>query len=299
MIFRHTFTENAQRLDKALADLLHDFSRSRLQTAIDEGVVLLNGQPTERSLSIKSGDTIEIELDFFTRPRPAPEDISLDILFEDEYLLIINKPAGMTVHPDASSCSGTLVNAMLNHCKTADFMAMADESDRPGIVHRLDKDTSGAIVVAKSRKVQDAMKLAFQEHRIHKWYLAIIRGEMQPQNGTINLPIGPSPVSWRRRAILKTGGKEAVTEYETLRIGKKCSLVKIRLRTGRTHQIRVHFSHLGHPIIGDALYGGKTDGIPRQMLHSWHISFIHPIINERIKATAPPPDDFRTAALDI
>ena len=296
MIFRHTFTENAQRLDKALASLLPDYSRSRVQAAIDDGAVLLNGQPTDRSISVKSGDNVEIDLDFFARPRPAPEDIPLDILFEDEHLLIVNKPAGMTVHPDASSCSGTLVNAMLNHCRTADYMAMAEESDRPGIVHRLDKETSGAIIVAKSQKVQDALKLAFQEHKIHKWYLAIIRGAMQPPNGTINLPIGPSPVSWRRRAVLKTGGKEAITEYETLRIGRDSSLMKIRLHTGRTHQIRVHFSHLGHPILGDALYGGKADGIPRQMLHSWHISFIHPITGERIKATAPPPEDFRTVA---
>ena len=292
--------QSAERLDKFLASLLTDVSRSCIQEAIEQKAILLNGSPASKSTSLSAGDTIRIDAAFF-EPKPlTAEDIPLEILYEDDDVLVLNKQPGIAVHPAAGVKEHTLVNALLHHCTSPEFQTMASESDRPGIVHRLDKDTSGVMLVAKNSRSLAALKQAFQERHIQKWYLALVVGVVSPAKGRIELPIGRNPGDWRRRMVLMDStGKPAITEYETVASGKMCSMLKIHLLTGRTHQIRVHFSHLGYPVLGDALYGKRVpelEGLaPRQMLHAWRLAFPHPATGEIMRFQAPIPTDIKDA----
>jgi 23S rRNA pseudouridine1911/1915/1917 synthase len=287
--------QHGQRLDRALVDMVPEFSRSYLQQLIEAGQISLQGQVARKPAArVKVGDTVVIEL----RPTPQsqafkPQSIPLDVVFEDEHLLVINKPAGLVVHPAPGNWSGTLLNALLAH---DDCMALVP---RAGIVHRLDKDTSGLMVVAKSRAVMDALVGAIAARVVSRQYLAIAHGSWGgPATRTVDAAIGRDPRNRLRMAVvdLETqSGKPARTEFIVLDSVERGCLVRCILHTGRTHQIRVHMASLGHPLVADSLYGGGSGpGINRQALHAVRLAFTHPVTGEALVFEAPVPPDLTT-----
>ncbi len=285
---------DGSRLDAFLAGLMDDTSRSRIQLLIKEGGVLLNGKAESPSRKLRAGDEIVYSLDAL-RNDILPENMNLDVLHEDRDIIVLNKPAGLVVHPDPHTRNGTLVNALLAHCND-EYQLMMDDDARPGIVHRLDKDTSGVLVVAKNPAACSRLKEDFKEHKVRKIYLAVVSGCLSERSGEIRLPIGRHPRIKTRMAVVDEGGKEAWTEYRVAAERENVSVVKVRLHTGRTHQIRVHFSHIGHPVLGDAVYGGGRMNcgmkVQRQMLHAWRLAFNHPASGKKMLFTAPLPVDF-------
>ncbi len=287
--------QGGQRLDKLLAARLPDLSRSAARRLIERGLVTVNGEPVRPSYKVRPGDRVLALLPVEEAAPPRPEPIPLRIVYEDEALLVVDKPAGMVVHPAPGHEQGTLVNALLAHCP-----ALADGGDRPGIVHRLDRDTSGLILIAKSERVRRALQQQFKERRVHKAYLALLDGHLQPAWGRIEAPIGRDPRHRQRMAVLP-GGREAVTEYHVLETfahrngpaaGDYC-LVEAEPQTGRTHQIRVHFASIGHPVVGDGVYGRRKTRLPlpRQFLHARRLGFKHPRTGRRLELEAPLPED--------
>ena len=297
MIEREVAAERAGlRLDRFLALELPEFSRSRLQALITGGCVKLNGAvPRTREL-VKTGDVVQLEVPALEKIEAAPEAIPFPILFEDEDLIVLDKPAGMVVHPGAGNTAGTLVNALLHHCPT---LSGIGGKERPGIVHRLDKETSGCLVVAKNDATHRELSKQFAARTLKKIYLALVAGQLKKPAGTIDAPIGRHPVHRQRMSISRTSrGRSAMTEYRVARAGVEMSLVECALHSGRTHQIRVHLHHLGNPVLGDKLYAAKTaKGFPRQMLHAWRLGFTHPRTGKWMEFEAPLPEDFR-AVLD-
>lgn len=280
--------EAGERLDKILAHRFKDvWSRTYFQYLIDEHLVLLNGEPVKKRIKPQVGDEVEIQFAATPEIDLSPENIPLDILYEDEHLLAINKPAGMVVHPAPGNWSGTFVNALLFHCGNLEI-----EGLRPGIVHRLDKETSGVLIAAKSLLVQQKLVEAFAARQVYKEYLAICVGN--PGEGTIEEPIGRHPVHRKHMAVVQ-GGKKAITHFQTLATNGKLSVVKVILATGRTHQIRVHLKHHGTPILGDAIYGNpqvnKQYGAERQLLHAYRLQLKHPITGQVLEFEAPIPED--------
>jgi len=283
------------RLDLFLVGQAPEYSRSRLQQLIRDGFVRLNGIATRPRQAIKKGDVVELSE---PRPRPsvfAPEEIPLDILFEDKDLIVLNKPAGLVVHPGAGHAEHTLVNALLHHCPA---LSGIGGEERPGIVHRLDKDTSGCLVVAKNDHAHRALAAQFAGRSVDKIYLAIVAGHLRKKSGTIEASITRHPVH-RQKMTATTArerGRDARTEYRVLRQGKDASLVESRIHSGRTHQIRVHLLDLGHPVLGDKVYAAKlAKTFPRQMLHAHKLSFTHPRTLERLNFEAQLPADFTEA----
>lgn len=285
------------RLDVVLSRLQPEISRNAIQRLIRAGAITVCGEAFSPSRKASAGDVLEYSPDDL-QEKIAPEDIPLDILYEDQHILVINKAAGLVVHPNAHEKSGTLVNALLAHCPDVDFQEMMDYDERPGIVHRLDKFTTGVLVVAKKRQASDKLREDFKQHLLRKTYLAIIVGRPEKLSGEIRLPIGRDPVSKSKMCVLQTG-KEAWTEYRTVASKNGVSVVKIRLHTGRTHQIRVHFAAMGNPVLGDMVYGMKPEQepchAPRQMLHAWKLAFRHPVSNKSMQFCAPLPHDFLDA----
>lgn len=292
-----TITEQqdlGQRLDKHLTGRLPDLSRARIQDLLRDGHITLNGRPAKASATVRAGDTLSV-----TIPEAAPvaviaQDIPLEILFEDKDILVLNKPPGLVVHPAAGNPDGTLVNALLHHCD--DLSGIGGEM-RPGIVHRLDKDTSGCMVVAKNDIAHRRLSEAFAERRLSKIYLAAINGLPKETSGRIQTMLGRHPVDRKRMATLYDGsGKEAVTEWQQLSVYKGSALIRCKLFTGRTHQIRVHMREtVGHPILGDPIYGNpKRQILPvtRLMLHAWRLSFQHPIHDQPMNFEATVPEEF-------
>ena len=288
-----------QRLDKYLAKQMPEFSRAFFQRGIASGHVLVGGASVEQSYLIHPGEVITVDMTPSVIRQLEPEEIPLEILYEDEDLLVINKQPGLVVHPANGNWNGTLVNALLKHCDSEDFEEMVDDEMRPGIVHRLDKDTSGALIIAKNQEIRECFKEAFMNHEVRKVYVALILGQMRAANGKIELPIGRHPYNFQKMAVVMERGREACTQYRTIAVSNGISLVKILLHTGRTHQIRVHFSHFGHPVLGDALYGGRPQhspyAAPRQMLHAYEIAFVHPRTGKKLNFKAPLPNDFLDA----
>ncbi len=288
--------EGGTRLDKYLSERIPELSRSSTRRLIDAGQVTVNDEPARASYRVKSGDLLAVWLPSLTTPEPTPEPIPLQVVHEDEVLLVVDKPAGMVVHPAPGHPGGTLVNALL-----ARFPELADAgNDRPGIVHRLDRDTSGLILVAKQEKARRALQRQFKERQVHKTYLALLHGHLQPHWGRIEAPIGRDPNHRQRMAVL-AGAREAITEYHVLRrltaqeghAAEIYSLVKAEPQTGRTHQIRVHFASIGHPVVGDPVYGRRRSGldVPRQFLHAQRLEFRHPVSGHRLELEAPLPAD--------
>lgn len=281
--------EEGVRIDRILAVRYPDYSRSYFQDLIDEGSVLLNGEPVKKRVCPEEGDEIEICFRAIEGPSLQPEKIPLDILYEDEYLLAVNKPAGMVVHPAPGHWSGTFVNALLAHCES---LAPGSNPLRPGIVHRLDKETSGVLLAAKTLQAHQKLIELFSSRSIDKLYLAICCN--RPSNGTISAPIGRHPVHRKEMAIL-SDGREAKTEIQLVAFNDKLSLVTAKPFTGRTHQIRVHLKHLGAPVLGDPVYGNdrlnQLFDPPRHLLHAYRLSFDHPITKEPMRLCAPIPED--------
>jgi 23S rRNA pseudouridine1911/1915/1917 synthase len=281
------------RLDRFLASQLPQYSRARLQQLIRNGSVTVNGATARPRDLVRSGSEIEL-----TEPAPEkidnqPEAIPLDILFEDADLLVINKPAGLVVHPGAGHSEHTLVNALLHHCPA---LSGIGGKERPGIVHRLDKETSGCLVVAKNDEAHRGLSLQFAARTVEKIYLALAAGKLRRSAGMIEEKIGRHPVHRRRMSVASVRGRPAKTEYRVVRSNEKFSLIECQLHSGRTHQIRVHLHHLGHPVLGDKVYGSKSaKSFPRQMLHAWKLGFQHPRTKEWKLFEAPLPDDFSDA----
>jgi 23S rRNA pseudouridine1911/1915/1917 synthase len=281
------------RLDRFLAKQLPKYSRSRLQQLIRAGFVRLNGVPTRPRQSVRSGDEIELTEPPLEKIANQPEPIPLEILLEDNDLIVINKPAGLVVHPGAGHQQHTLVNALLSHYTT---LSGIGGKERPGIVHRLDKETSGCIVVAKNDSAHQDLSKQFAERTVEKVYLALVAGKLRKVSGVIEEKIGRHPVHRQKMSATVLRGRAAKTEYRLVRSSDQASLVECRLHTGRTHQIRVHLHHLGHPVLGDKVYGSRlAKEWPRQMLHAWKLGFDHPRIKEWKSFEAPLPQDFTTA----
>ncbi|GAB4315998.1 MAG: RluA family pseudouridine synthase [Geminocystis sp.] len=283
------------RIDVWLGDNIDSISRSRLQKLISEGQVIVNQQVCESKKTIlKTGDEVIVRIPPPVSSHLIPEAIPLDILYEDEYLLIINKPANFVVHPAPGHSQGTLVNALLSHCPDLKGIGGVE---RPGIVHRLDKDTTGAMVVAKTEPVLHHLQGQIKAKTAKREYLGVVYGSPSVSSGIVNLPIGRHPCDRKKMSILSEdeGGKPAVTHWLLKeRIGNY-SLIHYELETGRTHQIRVHSSHIGHPIIGDPLYShGKSVGVnlTGQALHAFRLTLTHPITNNTLEAIAPLPQEF-------
>ena len=277
------------RLDRYLALALPQFSRSRLQTLIRSGDVQLQGKAARVRETVRAGDVVRLVEPPVQEIDDQAEQIPLEILFEDDDLLVLNKAAGLVVHPGAGNQTHTLVNALLHHCAS---LSGIGGKQRPGIVHRLDKETSGCLVVAKNDAAHSALARQFAEREVNKTYLALVAGIPKRSRGIIEAPIGRHPVHRKKMHIDLRRGRAARTEYRVLQSGGGISLVECALHSGRTHQIRVHLHHLGHPVIGDSLYG-KKNAAPRQMLHAWKLGFTHPRTKERLFFEAPVPPDFR------
>ncbi|MCE5258208.1 MAG: RluA family pseudouridine synthase [Chloroflexi bacterium] len=285
-----------ERLDRFLSGRCPDLSRSRIQALIAAGLVSVNGQPARASYRPAHGDHILLMLP--SQPLP-PESAPvaalppLNILYEDESILVLNKPAGLVVHPGAGTAEATLVQALITHrpeMLAEDWPA----PERPGVVHRLDKDTSGILLAAVTRAAQEALQAQFKAHSIEKTYLAVLHGRLLPPEGIIDAPLGRHPTQRLKRAILEAGGRPARTRYRMMEQFRTACLVQAQPLSGRTHQIRVHFAAVGHAVVGDKLYGPRHAGLqaPRQMLHAWRISFDHPLTGARLSYEASPPDDF-------
>ena len=281
------------RLDRFLALELTDFSRARLQTLIRSGFGRLNGKrPRPRDL-VRAGDIVELTEPAIERIEAEPEQMALEILFEDDDLLVLNKPAGLVMHPGAGHPQHTLVNALLAHCKN---LSGIGGRERPGIVHRLDKETSGVLVVAKNDTAHRDLSKQFAARTMQKIYLALVAGIPRKSSGVIDKAIARHPVHRQRMSIARRQGRTAKTEYRVLRAGAGISLLECTLHSGRTHQIRVHLHHLAHPVLGDKSYGGKhARTFPRQMLHAWKLAFSHPRTSEVMTFEAPLPADFAEA----
>lgn len=289
--------ESGERIDRYLADQLPDLSRSRIQKLIELGHVQVNGEPCKsKKAEVEDGDFIQIELPEVQPLELKPEAIPLDVLYEDDSLIIINKPAGMVVHPSAGHESGTLVNALLAHCKT---LPGINGVQRPGIVHRLDKDTTGAIVAAKTEQAFHHLQEQFRTKTARRDYYAIVFGAPKQENGTIDQPIGRHPVDRQKQAIVpeEKGGRRAITHWQVKERLGNYSLLQFELETGRTHQIRVHSAFIGHPVVGDPVYSsGRSIGVnlPGQALHAWRLRLIHPVSEKWIEAIASVPAYFIT-----
>lgn len=291
---------DGERLDVCLARLATDFSRVQIQKAIASGNVLRNGKvQTAKRQTVSRDDRIEFQVpEEPSMDHVAAEHIPLDILYEDDALLAINKPAGMVVHPAAGNYTGTVVNALLG--RDQEILEEFDEADsmRPGIVHRLDKDTSGCLVIAKNGNAMHKLSRSFADREVSKTYMAIVAPAPKVMAAEIRTQIGRNPGNRKKMAVVRSGGRDAVTIFNVVRRGKigpnSAALLKVRILTGRTHQIRVHMSHYGSPIIGDALYGGNSRiAAPRQMLHAWKLSFPHPVTKEMLSFESPFPADFQ------
>lgn len=281
------------RLDQFLAKRLPEFSRSRLQQLIRDGFVRLNNSTSRPRQIVRNGDKIELTEPPLEKIEALPEQIPLEILFEDNDLIVINKPAGLVVHPGAGHREHTLVNALLNHCAT---LSGIGGKERPGIVHRLDKDTSGCIVIAKNDTTHRELSRQFAARTVEKTYLALVAGKLRKSAGVIEEKIGRHPVHRQRMSATPLCGRAAKTEYRVIRSSERASLVECRLHSGRTHQIRVHLHHLGHPVLGDKVYGPRlANDFSRQMLHAWKLGFRHPDTEEWKNFEAPLPADFNDA----
>jgi len=285
------------RLDTWLVGECPGFSRARIQGLMKADRLTVNGKTVRRAIEkVKPGDTVELAIPPPVPAIPQPEAIPFEVVFEGDDILVLNKPAGLVVHPAPGHLTGTLVNAVLHHCpKLAGIGGVA----RPGIVHRLDQDTSGLMVIAKSDRAMVSLTKQFQSHdTIEKVYLTLVHGVPQPPEGTVKTLIGRSPANRKKMAVLEKNGKEAVTHYKVLKRLGPVSLVECRIETGRTHQIRVHMAHLGCPVIGDATYGRpaadkQLTPVPaRQMLHAAHLAFRSPTDGKPLAFDIPPPPDF-------
>jgi 23S rRNA pseudouridine1911/1915/1917 synthase len=280
------------RLDTLLSEVT-GLTRSETQKWIKEGRALLDGKPLKGKYRVTEGETIEYSWEVPEKKELVPQDIPLDILYEDDDMIVINKPRGMVVHPAPGNEDGTLANALLFHC--GESLREVGDPDRPGIVHRLDKDTSGVMVAAKSRRGYEVLKKEIGEHTARRTYVTLVHGQMEGDHGVIRFPLGRSKKDRMKWDVEPETGKPAVTHFKVLKFFRKYSLVECRLETGRTHQIRVHMAHIKHPVVNDPLYGWKKDQFPiaGQALHSISLDLVHPVTGKPMHFEAPLPEDMK------
>ena len=280
-----------KRLDIFLQSMLEEMSRAGVQKLIEDGLVKVNGKDIKKAgTKLKGNEIVEVKIPEEEVPELKPENIPIDIVYEDEYIAVINKTSNMTVHPAQNIYTGTLVNALLYHFKS--LSNINEDSIRPGIVHRLDKDTSGLIIIAKTNEAHEKLVEMFQSKNMKKTYIAICKGNFSQKSGRIENLIGRDPYERKRMAVVETNGKPAITNYEVIDEVQDFSLMKVNIETGRTHQIRVHMKFLNHPILGDSTYGSPSKLAERQMLHAYMLEFIHPVTKESIKVKGKLPGDF-------
>jgi 23S rRNA pseudouridine1911/1915/1917 synthase len=283
------------RIDKLISELMDSLSRSYIKKLIDDNKVKCNGKDIKASFIVSEGDEIEMEIPPLQVPEIVPQDIPIDILYEDDDILIVNKPKDMVVHPAAGHYEGTLVNAVMYHCK--DNLSGINGVMRPGIVHRIDKDTTGSVIICKNDNSHQKIAEQLKEHSINRVYHAICYGIIEEDEGDVDQSIGRSATDRKKMAVVKSGGKNAFTHYRVLKRFEedKLTYIECRLKTGRTHQIRVHMAHIGHPLLGDEVYASgrksrfKLNG---QCLHAKTIGFVHPVSGEYIEIDAPLPEYF-------
>ncbi|MFA5338895.1 MAG: RluA family pseudouridine synthase [Candidatus Omnitrophota bacterium] len=277
------------RLDQYLVSVLpKTVSRSHLKKLIGAGCILVNGKPAKPHHKVKPGEKIEVSFEEPASPELKAEDIALNIIYEDDDIIVINKQPGIAVHPAPGSRTGTIVNALLNHCRKLSDL----NEGRPGIVHRLDKDTSGVMVAAKNNASHAELARQFKDRAVKKNYLALVKGVVELDNGVVDLPIGRHPSNRQKMAVRYDSERKAVTEYKVIKRFDGFTLVKLDLKTGRTHQIRVHMAYIGHPVLGDEKYGSKGN-FPRQALHSYYLRLRHPKDGREMEFKADIPDDMR------
>lgn len=287
-----TADQAGERLDAFLARSLPDLTRSAAQRLLEEGAVTLGGMPAKKNTKTAPGDVVEVTL---PDPQPVevvPQDIPLDIVYEDADVIVVNKPVGLVVHPAPGHPDGTLVNALLYHCGTS--LSGINGELRPGIVHRIDRDTSGLIIAAKNDRAHLALSAQLQDHTLARVYEAVVVGNLRKDSGTVNAPIGRHPVDRKKMAIEPRNGRPAVTHWRVLARYPGYTHVECRLETGRTHQIRVHMASIGHPLLGDTVYGSKKPwpGLAGQCLHARKLRFIHPSTGQPVEVECPLPDWF-------
>nr|WP_304053883.1 RluA family pseudouridine synthase [Enterocloster clostridioformis] len=291
--FYPTDMEDHVRIDKYLAEACPDLSRSYIQKLLKSGQVLVNGQGVKASYIVEEEDRIELEVQEAVEPEIDAEPMDLDILYEDQDVILINKPKGMVVHPAAGHCSHTLVNGLMYHCKGQ--LSGINGVMRPGIVHRIDMDTTGVIIACKNDMAHSSIAAQLKEHSITRRYQAIVHGVISEDEGTVDAPIGRHPVERKKMSINYQNGKDAVTHYRVLNRFRQYTHVECRLETGRTHQIRVHMASIRHPLLGDAVYGPAKcpiSGLSGQTLHAGVLGFIHPRTGEYMEFSAPLPEYF-------
>jgi len=290
-------SEEQKRIDAYISENT-EYSRTAVQRLIEEEKITVNGKKEKASYKVQNGDIIEIEEEPAREIKLKAQDIPLQILYEDKDIIVVNKPKGMVVHPANGNPDGTLVNAVMAICK--DSLSGIGGEIRPGIVHRLDKNTSGAIIIAKNDKAHINLSEQLKNHEIKKTYIALVRGVVKENNATINMPIGRSKKD-RKKMDVDQNGKEAITHFKVLKRYKDCTLLEINIETGRTHQIRVHLSHIGYPIIGDEVYSnGKNKwNIEGQCLHAKSLDFKHPITGKNMHIEAPIPEYFENIIKEL
>lgn len=285
--------DSGLRIDKYLSSVNEQLSRSYIQKLLKSGLVLVDGKPVKASYQVDEGDVISLDIPEAVEPEIEPENMDLDILYEDQDVILVNKPKGMVVHPAAGHYSHTLVNGLMYHCK--DQLSGINGVMRPGIVHRIDMDTTGVIIACKNDMTHNSIAAQLKEHSITRRYQAIVHGVLKDDAGTIEGPIGRHPTDRKKMSINYNNGKSAVTHYKVLKRFRQYTHVECRLETGRTHQIRVHMASIGHPLLGDLVYGpGKCPipGLQGQTLHAGVLGFIHPRTGEYMEFTAPLPEYF-------
>lgn len=289
--------EAGKRLDSFLSEKIEGYSRTYMQKLIEEGHSTVNGKAAKANLKLRQGDLVAVTVPDPIPLEVEPEKIALEIVHEDNDIIIINKPQGMVVHPAHGNYSGTVVNALLEHCNTlSDYNSLTGINGvmRPGIVHRIDKDTSGIIVIAKTNEAHLSLSEQLKEHSITRKYVALLEGRLKDDSGRVESLIGRNPRDRKQMAVVNVNGKKAITHYRVLERFENNTLIEAVLETGRTHQIRVHMAYLGHPVVGDTVYGYKkqrfdTNG---QLLHARVLGFIHPTRKEYVEFEAPIPDYF-------
>ncbi len=292
--FEVQFEQEGERLDKFLSTIYPDFSRAFFQKLIKNQKVWVNDQNQKASFPVHTDDLVKIEIPDAVETTIVPEDIPLDILYEDQDLLIVNKPKGMVVHPSAGHYTGTLVNAIMYHCK--DSLSGINGEIRPGIVHRIDMDTTGSLIVCKNDEAHVDIAQQIKEHSVNRIYVGIVCGNVKDDEGTIEGPIGRHPIERKKMAINEKNGKPAITHYKVLERFGNYTYMQFKLETGRTHQIRVHMASIGHPLLGDALYSSNRStfkNLQGQTLHAQTIGFIHPKTGEYMEFSAPLPEYFK------
>ena len=277
------------RIDKYLVEKL-DESRSTIAKMIDEEYILVNGKKTKANYVVKVNDVIEVKDGFIEEMDIVPENIPLDIIYEDEDIIVVNKESGMVVHPGNGNESGTLVNALLYH---ANELSDVNGEIRPGIVHRIDKDTSGLMIVAKNNKAHDILADRLSRHEIKREYIALLKGEFLSDTATVDAPIGRDKINRKRMAVTADNSKDAITHFRVLERYKDYTLVRLQLETGRTHQIRVHMDYIGYPVYNDPVYTNDKCTSFGQFLHSASLSFIHPITGEELNFEVDVPEEFK------